>query len=113
MVAIDVRRIPIAAEAHLDFPFDRDAIRLAAGAGVILERAGSAGLPKTAVSTVAEPDMFFRASYRLGIHRLFLAFGVAVDIALIHDDLAIDGLGVLLRTPALELAPFGDLSFRF
>jgi hypothetical protein len=112
MIAIDVQRIPIAAEVHLDFPFDRDAIRLAAGVGVILERADSEGLPKTAVATVAEPDAFVRASYRLGIHRLFLSFGVAIDVAFIHDDLAIDGVGVLARTPSFQIVPFANLGFR-
>jgi hypothetical protein len=112
-VGVAARSVPLHAEAHLDFPLGHDAIRLAAGGGIRLEHAVATGLLKPAATTVAEPDGFVRVAYRLGLGRFLLAAGAELNIALLHDDLAIEGVGVVLRTPALVFTPFLAVGIRW
>jgi hypothetical protein len=105
-VSIESRRVPVAAQVHLDLRVPAGAVRLAAGPLVALWLASAGGLPRPSSQVLAEPGATVNVGYRLDLGRFDLTVGVALDVLFVAHDLTIGGAGTLARTSLVEVLPY-------
>jgi hypothetical protein len=104
-VSLTARRYAVAAEAHVDFPLRFGALRLAAGPLMPLWTTDVSGVPRPHGTVVVAAGAFVRILYRIDFGRVYLAGGVAAEVALVHDDLTVSGVGSVAHTPLVTLSP--------
>jgi hypothetical protein len=105
-VSAVVRQAQIAAEAHVDLPVRGGAVRLAAGPAVVLLTAEASGALPSRKTILAEPGLFVRAAYRLELGKFALSAGAVLEALFVAENLTVSGLGLVGRTPLVQLGPF-------
>jgi hypothetical protein len=105
-VSVNARRIPIAAELHVDLRLRVGAIRLGIAPVAELWVSRTTGTLHDGTTVFAEPGLSARAAYRIDIGRVGFAFGIDLTGVFTPENLTIDGLGRVARTSAIQLAPY-------
>jgi hypothetical protein len=104
-IDVQVRRVPIALEAHWDWVRQKNALRLAAGPYVAFDLAEVSGTTHPGSTTLVEPGAFVRAAYRRTLGAWVFTVGAALEVPITDDDLVIQGIGVVLRAPRVRVTP--------
>jgi hypothetical protein len=104
-LALDIRRLTVAVEAHVDVPVRVGALRFVVGPELPLWRVVATGLPHPHTSLVTSFSVAARVLYHLDIGRLYVQGGVAFSVAPTSEDLSITGVGLIAHTPRLTIGP--------
>ena len=109
VASIDVRRIPIALLLAIDAHLRRGRIRVGVGPLLDVWLVTSRGVSEPHLTRLAQPALEARIAYRYDVKRAFFEAGVALDVALLRQELTVTGVGRLSHTPVADAAPFVGL----
>jgi hypothetical protein len=110
-LALDIRRVTVALEAHADVPLPVGALRFAAGPTLPLYIVHATGVPHPHTSVVPSAGATARVLYHLDLGRVFLTAGISCDVGFIREELTVAGAGTVARPPLVTLGPLLALGF--
>ena len=101
-----MRRVPLALLLAIDARLRRGRFHVELGPLVNVWLVTSRQVSDPRLTSLAQPALEARGSYRYDVKRAFFEAGVALDVALLREVLTVTGVGPLSHTPLVDAAPF-------